>query len=276
VNLNKNSCVIWQDKLPSYKATDNKYTRGYCLIIGGDVSVGAAKLAALSALRAGAGVVSIACQKQSFPIYASNTLSIMVKPVLDDIEEYLQLLSDERINTVVIGPGLGLSSKTKEIVLAALSYKKTCILDADALTAFANERLSLFAAINSSVIMTPHAGEFNRLFPELQSLKKIEASKQASQISNATIVYKGHNTIIASPEGKILINDNAPPYLATAGSGDVLSGIIAGLVSQGMDLFYAASAAVWIHGQAANIFGKGLISEDLPNIIPVVLQNISV
>ncbi len=188
------------------------------------------------------------------------------------IGDFLELLADERKNVLALGPGAGANEHTRKYVLAALATRRAVVLDADALTAFADAPCVLFDAICGPCVLTPHEGEFAKLF-NLKGPSRSRA-KRAARMSNAVIVLKGASTIIAAPDGRTIINTNAPPQLATGGSGDVLTGFIAGLIAQGMDIFDAAVAAVWLHGEAAHAFGIGLIAEDLPEAIPSVLQKL--
>ena len=265
----------WRAKLPVAKATDNKYTRGYVVVNGGGAEMsGAARLAALSALRVGAGLVRITCPLDALNIYARRITSVMAKAVAD-VQGFKAVLKDERINSVLIGPGNGVNKRTKEFVLAALNLGINIVLDADALSVFEKNPAALFKAIKKSgaeVILTPHEGEFLRLF-------KMNGGRQravvlAAKTSGAIILLKGSDTIIATPGGDVCINKNAPANLATAGSGDVLAGIIAGLLAQKMKGFDAARVGAYIHAEAARSFGKGLISEDLPGLIPPVLKKL--
>ena len=263
----------WKARLKMPGPQSHKYTRGHTLVIGGGIySTGAAKLSAIAALRAGSGLVSIACDAASVPVYATTLLSVMTKPLIheNDLEH---LLGDERISAVLIGPGNGVSQATRERTLRILAHKKPCVIDADALSAFAAQPHILFKAITSHALLTPHEGEFSRLFPSLSGSAELRASAAAAQ-SNAVVVLKGHHTVIAAPDGRVCVNQNAPAWLATAGSGDVLAGIITGLLAQGMDAYDAACAATWMHGRAAALFGPGLIAEDIPGMLPAVWREL--
>jgi hydroxyethylthiazole kinase-like uncharacterized protein yjeF len=205
----------------------------------------------------------------------------MVRPV-DGPLELAEFLRDTRRNAVLLGPGGGVGPEMREAVRAALASDAHVVLDADALTSFADEPAALFSAIarrsGRDVVLTPHEGEFSRLFnmisenPKLHS--KLEKARSAATLSEAIVLLKGPDTVVAAPDGRAAIADNAPPYLATAGSGDVLAGMIAGLLAQHMPAFEAASAAAWLHGEAANGFGPGLISEDLPEALPAVYRRL--
>jgi NAD(P)H-hydrate epimerase len=197
--------------------------------------------------------------------------SIMVQPFTTP-ETFDHMLSDARLSALLIGPGAGISDDTRDKVLAMLRTGPPTLLDADALTAFQHEPSTLFKAITGACVLTPHAGEFARLFDA--SGDKLTRARAAAQRSGAVIVLKGSDTVIASPDGRVIINSNAPPTLATAGAGDVLGGIVLGLLAQGMQTFLAAAAGVWLHGAAATEFGPGLMAEDLPGLLPCVLRRL--
>jgi ADP-dependent NAD(P)H-hydrate dehydratase / NAD(P)H-hydrate epimerase len=267
----ENSPALWLDQIPKPSASGNKYTRGNAVIYGGYPVTGAARLAALSSARVGAGLTSIVVPEQAFPIYAASMLSVMVKPYQNDAE-LITLLSDERITAYLIGPGAGVNEKTKKFTMAMLASKKPTVLDADAISVFKDDAQELSKAVKGQCVLTPHEGEFSRVFGEITDRR--QAALQAANMTGAVMVLKGHETIIASPSGEQIINKNAPPNLATAGSGDVLAGIITGLLAQDMPAFSAAATAVWIHGECAKMFGTGLIAEDLPDILPQILKRI--
>ncbi len=274
----ENDPAWWLDALPLPQPESHKYKRGHALIAGGAVMTGAARLAALAAARAGAGLVTLAAPEKVFPIYASSLFGVIVRPVagrpvagrpVAGRDGFRELLADPRRNAALIGPGAGADEETREKALAILAAEKSAVLDADALTAFSDRRKTLLGAIRAPCVMTPHEGEFARLFAV--SGTKSERARAAARESGAVILLKGADTVIAAPDGRLAINANAPPQLATAGSGDVLSGIVLGLLAQGMDAFAAASAAVWMHGEAARRFGAGLVAEDLvPALAPVI------
>jgi hydroxyethylthiazole kinase-like uncharacterized protein yjeF len=267
------SFKILLKKIPSPTASDNKYSRGYVIISGGGAEMsGAARLAAESALRAGAGIVKIACPRNALLTYARRITSVMAKTIVG-VGDFTKLISDRKVDAVVIGPGHGVSRRTENFVRAALKANKNLVLDADALTVFQKKPNELFKLIKTSkgqVVLTPHEGEFKRLFK--LGKNREEAVMDAANASGAVVVLKGSDTIMASPQGKAHINKNAPVNLATAGSGDVLAGIIAGLMAQKLNAFDAACAAVFIHSEAAKLAGRGMISEDLPGLIPEVLK----
>jgi NAD(P)H-hydrate epimerase len=262
----------WLSGFPRPSLDSHKYTRGHALIAGGETMTGAARLAAESALRTGAGLVTLAAPEAPFAIYAAALTGVIVHPVAG-LDDFRALLVDKRRNAMLIGPGAGVGAETREKTLAVLEAGKRAVLDADALTSFADDPETLFSAIRSPCVMTPHEGEFARLFDPAGS--KPERARRAARQSGAVIVLKGADTVIASPDGRAAINANAPPELATAGSGDVLAGIVLGLLAQGMEPFAAAAAAVWIHGDAARRVGPGLISEDLIEALVPVLRDLA-
>jgi NAD(P)H-hydrate epimerase len=241
------------------------------LIFGGSVATGAARLAARAALRAGAGLVTVGCDPAVASIHAADTAAVIVRPFAPG-NEWRDLLADQRRNAILIGPGAGLDGATRERTRAALATTRACVLDADALTVFQDRPADLFGAIRGPAVITPHEGEFARIFPTSGS--KLERARAAARLSRAVVLLKGADTVIAAPDGRAAINENAPPWLATGGSGDVLAGLIVGLMAQGMDAFGAACAAAWLHGEAANAFGPGLIADDLPDALPGVLRRL--
>jgi NAD(P)H-hydrate epimerase len=270
-NTFENDPRLWLAELPRPGGSGNKYTRGHALIIGGYPMTGAARMAARAAARAGAGLTTIAVPEVALPIYAGALMSIMVKPLAapDDLDA---LLRDPRITGFLIGPGAGVGETTRTRTLAMLATRRATLIDADAISSFQDAQSVLTDAIGGACVMTPHEGEFARIFDA--SGDKLTRTRRAAARSGAVIVLKGSDTVIAAPDGRAIINTNAPPSLATAGSGDVLSGIALGLLTQGMEPFLAAAAAVWIHGAAAREFGPGLIAEDLPDLLPGVWRRL--
>ncbi len=269
-----NTPALWQALLPQPDANSHKYSRGYVLIQGGYPVTGAARLAALAAARSGAGLTAIAVPEIALQIYASQLLSIMAKPYASTLDLY-SLIHDHRVGAFLIGPGAGASNETRQTTLTMLQTGKPVVIDADALTAFARKSDSLKKAITGAVVLTPHDGEFEKLFglpPAMQFDERVAQVLVAARQTNAIVLLKGANTIIAAADGRVIINENAPPLLATAGAGDVLAGLITGLLAQGMPAFEATAAAVWMHSEAATLFGLGLIAEDLPGLIPKVRQ----
>jgi ADP-dependent NAD(P)H-hydrate dehydratase / NAD(P)H-hydrate epimerase len=271
---------LWRAKFSVPRAQGHKYDRGHAVVVSGPSwSTGAARLAARGALRAGAGLVTIASPREALAVNAAANLAIMVRPV-DGAAELARFLADPRLNAVAIGPGLGVSDATCELVLAALSGERTVVIDADAITSFAKSPQRLATALKErgerATILTPHEGEFSRYFHALDEDTKVgsklERARRAAELVGAVVLLKGPDTVVAGPDGRASIAANAPAFLATAGAGDVLTGITAGLLAQRMPAFEAASAAVWLHGEAACAFGLGLIAEDLPEQLPGVYR----
>jgi hydroxyethylthiazole kinase-like uncharacterized protein yjeF len=278
----ENIPALWCQHFPGPKPEGHKYDRGHAVVVSGPSwSTGAARLAARGALRAGAGLVTIASPREALAVNAAASLAVMVRPV-DGAEELQRFLEDRRLNAVAIGPGLGVGEPTCDLVITVLGGERAVVLDADAMTSFVADpaRLSraLQARTDRATILTPHEGEFSRYFGALgEGAKvgsKLERARFAAEITGAVIVLKGADTVIAAADGRAAINANAPPYLATAGSGDVLTGIATGLLAQGLPAFEAAAAAVWLHGEAATAFGPGLIAEDLPEQLPKLYRRL--
>jgi NAD(P)H-hydrate epimerase len=269
----ENDPALWVSELPRLQDEGNKYIRGQALIVGGYPMTGAARMAARAAARVGAGLTTIAVAEVALPVYAAALTSIMVKPIAG-LDTLNALLQDQRYSALLIGPGAGTGEETRSRVLAMLATGRPTVLDADALTVFENDPHALDRAIVGPCVLTPHDGEFRRLFDT--SGDKLTRTRAAARRSGAVVILKGRDTVIAAPDGRAVINANAPPTLATAGAGDVLSGLVLGLLAQGMDPFLAASAAVWLHGAAATEFGPGLIAEDLPDLLPGVLRQLSI
>jgi ADP-dependent NAD(P)H-hydrate dehydratase / NAD(P)H-hydrate epimerase len=273
---------LWGGKFPRPAPQGHKYSRGHAVVVSGGVTTtGAARLAARGALRAGAGLVTLASPREALRVNAAASLAVMVRPV-DGAAELAQFLTDKRRNAVVLGPGGGVGRAMREQVRAVLGSVAAVVLDADALTSFADEPDALIALIadrgGSEMVATPHEGEFSRLFKVIDEdtkvKSKLEKARLAAHTSGAIVLFKGADTIVAAPDGRATVADNGPPDLATAGSGDVLAGMIAGLMAQGMPAFEAASGAVWLHGEAACEIGPGLISEDLPDALPVAYRRL--
>jgi ADP-dependent NAD(P)H-hydrate dehydratase / NAD(P)H-hydrate epimerase len=279
----RNEPALWRAQLPLPRIDGHKYSRGHAVVVsGGAVTTGAARLAARAALRAGAGLVTIASPREALAVHAAANTAVMVRPA-NGAGELAALLADRRLNAVVLGPGAGVGPRTREQALAALAGPRAVVLDADALSSFAGDAAgSLFRAVaarsDHPTVLTPHEGEFARLFSTTvktaEPQSKLERVRAAAGVSGAIVVLKGADTVIAGPDGRAAINANGPPWLATAGTGDVLAGIVAGLLAQGMGGFEAASAAVWLHGEAAATAGIGMISEDLAEALPTVWQGL--
>ncbi len=267
-NTWENGPDLWLTGYPWPQPQSYKYKRGEVLILGGEVITGASRMTVQAASRAGAGMVTLAAPAKVWSIYATSLINAIVHS-FDGLQEFEALLADARRNVIAIGPGAGVSSSTRQLVLAALATKRAAVLDADALTSFAEGPQNLFQAIVGPCVLTP---QFMRLFHFEGD--KLQRTRGAAKQSNAVVVLKGPDTVIAAPDGRVIINSNAPAQLATGGTGDVLTGFVAALLAQGMAPFEAAAAAVWLHGAAATEFGLGLVAEDLPNALPSVLQKI--
>jgi hydroxyethylthiazole kinase-like uncharacterized protein yjeF len=306
-----NAESLWRHYLPTPQVNGHKYGRGHLVVASGPATrTGAARLAARAGLRVGAGLVTVASPSDALAVNAACLTAIMLRQA-DDAAQWRDLLGDSRFSGVVIGPGFGVGEATREIVetlLAAVGKgggrPLGLALDADALMSFASDWQGLAKLVRASgamVVLTPHEGEFNRLFnkkrdetevwnealtgrlsitlestTEVSAFRyKIDRARAAARAVGACVVYKGPDTVVAAPDGRACIARNAPPTLATAGSGDVLAGLIGGLLAQGMASFEASACAVWLHGEAANLFGPGLIAEDLPEILPRVLGRLA-
>lgn len=278
----ENVASAWQQAFPVPRIDGHKYARGHVVAVSGDIAAtGAARLAARGALRAGAGLVTLASPRDALAINATALTAVMVHAV-DTPIEFAKLLDDRRLNACVIGPGAGVGGRTRDLVHTALSLKRHLVLDADALTSFAEAPDRLFESIKASedpqVVLTPHEGEFPRLFSDLSNKhpgrSKLDRVRDAASRSGAVVLLKGPDTVVAAPDGRATVAANAPPWLATAGAGDVLAGIIAGLLAQGVPAFDAASIGVWIHGEAAREAGPGLIAEDLTEVLPAVFRRL--
>jgi hydroxyethylthiazole kinase-like uncharacterized protein yjeF len=267
----ENAPSLWASHLLQLHDDGNKYTRGHALISGGYPITGASRMAARAAARIGAGLTTIAVPELALAIYASALTSIMAHAVATS-DDFERLLDDRRISAGLIGPGAGTGQETRARTLTMLRTGRPMVLDADALTAFKDDPAALDRAIVGPCVLTPHDGEFRRLFDP--SGDKLSRTRAAARRSGAIVILKGRDTVIAAPDGRAIVNANAPPTLATAGSGDVLSGFVVGLLAQGVEPFLAAAAAVWLHGAAANEFGPGLIAEDLPELLPRVLRSL--
>jgi hydroxyethylthiazole kinase-like uncharacterized protein yjeF len=276
-----NEPALWRHCFPEPSAEGHKYTRGHAVVVSGGISfTGAARLAARAALRAGAGLVTIASPPDALAVHAASNLAVMVR-MADGATGLSELLADKRHNSVVLGPGAGVGPATADQVMAALESGCHVVIDADALRSFAGslDRLArAIGVIHRGVTLTPHNGEFSSLFNKIEEdidvKGKLEKVRAAASFSHAIVLLKGADTVVAEPAGRAAIASNAPPYLATAGAGDVLAGMVAGLAAQGMPAFEAACAAVWLHGEAAREFGPGLIAEDLPDVLPAVYRRL--
>ena len=262
---------LWLADLPRARADTDKHSRGHALIFGGYPMTGAARMAAGGAARAGAGLTTIVVPEIALSVYASALNSIMVRPWATP-EDFGHLLNGSRFSAWLIGPGAGVDKETFGHVLAMLATRRPTVIDAGALTVFQDDPGALDRAINGPCVLTPHEGEFRRIFDPAGD--KLTRTRAGARRSGAVVVLKGSDTIIAAPDGRAIINANAPSTLATAGAGDVLSGIILGLLAQGVPAFASAAAGVWLHGAAAAEFGPGLLAEDLPDLLPAVFRQL--
>lgn len=259
----------WRAALPWPGVDAHKHARGRLGVVSGKANqTGAARLAARAGLRIGAGVVRILCPPDAAAVIAPTIEAIMLTPFGSE-----EALSEAAANldAVVIGPAAGINDATRANVRALAETGVAMVVDADGLTVFEGWPTDLFEVLDRDDVLTPHEGEFRRLFPGLLDLGRDAAAAEAAKRAGAVVVLKGAATVIAAPDGRLGVNDNGTPWLATAGSGDVLAGMIAGLMAQRMDSFDAARAAVWMHAEVARGFGPGLTAEDLPDRIPAVL-----
>ena len=272
-NFFENNPNIWSEEIKPPSLYSHKYQRGFSVINSGRFgNTNASKLAAESALRVGSGVVAVCCERECINSFNTSKSSLIIKET-NNIDQFTQTISDKRCTAVLVGPGNGINDHTFNCVMEARKFLKPCVIDADAISVFKNKPNLLYNIIDQNCIITPHLREFERVFPNLKG-NKVDRVKEAANISGAVIVLKGSDTLICSPDGRIIINSCAPATLSTAGSGDVLSGVILGLLSQGADPFLGSAAAVWIHSISAKLFGYGLIADDIIDLIPKVLNNL--
>ncbi|GGA69547.1 bifunctional NAD(P)H-hydrate repair enzyme [Nitratireductor aestuarii] len=284
IRCHENLSSSWRHLLPRPSFDSHKYRRGHVGVFsGGTTATGAARMSAMAAARAGAGAVTLLSPASALAVNAVHLTSIMLRRI-EDPEELSTFLNERELASVVLGPGFGLGEKVRNFADVLLRFtsrsgrRLKVVLDADALTGFAGDPEPLFEAAKENgggTVLTPHEGEFARIFPDIAAaaeLSKVDRARQAAERSGAVMVLKGADTVIAYPDGQAAINSNGTPYLATAGSGDVLAGMIAGLMAQGMPPFEAACAAVYLHAETARSLGPGLIAEDLPARLPVILS----
>ncbi|OYR19094.1 NAD(P)H-hydrate dehydratase [Brucella thiophenivorans] len=286
-NTFQNAPELWREHLPTLSINAHKYSRGHAAVFSGPAhSTGAARLSARAAARSGAGAVTLLSPPDAVQTNAAHLTSIMLRETrsMKDVEAFL---IDRKVAACVLGPGYGSPSFARDHALMLLTavngraeHFKGLVLDADGITAFEDNPEKLFTAnrnTDTALVLTPHEGEFRRLFPDIAAengTSKVDKARKAANRANAIVIYKGPDTVIAAPDGRAIINANGSPFLATAGSGDVLAGIVCGLLSQGMPAFEAASASVWIHADAARRFGPGLIAEDLPEQLSAVWSSL--
>ena len=267
--LRVNGPALWRHLLPRRAPDRHKYHFGHAVVVGGPKeTTGAARLAAGAALRVGAGLVSVACAPEALPTYAAHLTAVMTKPVAD-AAALGRLLEDARFSGLLIGPGIGSGATTRGLVAATLRAKRPTVLDAEALTSFAGNRAELLAMLRPDCVLTPHDGEFARLFDFAGD--RLSRARAASRACGAVVLLKGGDTVVAAPDGRAAVQTRAPATLATAGTGDVLAGLVVGLLTQGMPAYEAAAAAVWLHAEAAERAGPGLIAEDLAGHVPAAL-----
>ena len=269
-SLRENGPAVWRAVVPETDGAVHKYKRGHLGVFSGPMSgTGAARLAAAAGAASGAGLVTVGAPGSALSVNAAHLTAVMLRRV-DEEDAAAEWAADGRMTGFVLGPGFGTGEKARRVALALALAQSRLVLDADGISSFADCGDRLFAAFAGAavrLVLTPHAGEFKRLFPDLADdggLSKIEQTQAAAAMANAVVVFKGADTVVAAPDGRAVINANAPSWLATAGSGDVLSGMIGGLLAQGMPAFEAAAAAVWMHGEAGRIAGEGLTADDLP------------
>ena len=264
---------LWLERLRWPTADGHKHDRGRLYVVsGGPSATGAARMAARAGLRIGAGLVTVLTPPAALLVNAAQLEAVMVR-AFEGAEALVH--AAERASAVVIGPAAGVGETTHENVLALARAEAPLVLDADALTSFRHDAVRLFSTLKGPAVMTPHEGEFERVFPGLLNAHgRLDAARAAAARAGAVVLLKGSETVVAHPDGRVILNRHASPFLATAGSGDVLAGLIGGLMAQGLEPFDAAPAAAWIHGEAALRFGPGLIAEDLPGLLPGVLQDL--
>jgi hydroxyethylthiazole kinase-like uncharacterized protein yjeF len=268
-----NGPQLWLERFPWPTAETHKHSRGRMGVVSGELwMTGAARMAARAGLRIGAGVVRLFCREDTFAVNAAHAEAVILKRYDgdNDLED-----AGNALDSMVIGPGAGLDEQTRLNVLALARTGAALVVDADAITVFKTRPEDLFAILDRDDVLTPHEGEFERLFPgALEGGDRTEAVREASRQAGGIVMLKGAETVIAAPDGRVVLNRGGSPWLATAGSGDVLAGFVGGLMAQGMDSFEAACAGAWIHAQAAEAFGPGLIAGDLPDLAPSVLRRL--
>ena len=272
--LFENEPGLWLDSYPWPAVDAYKTTRGRLVVVSGDAwSTGAARLSARAALRIGAGLVTLLSPPEALMVNAAHLEAVMLQPFETELE--LETIA-ANVEVAVIGPAAGVNEATLSNVLALARTGAALVIDADALSVFRDEPGELFSALDRDDVLTPHPGEFERIFPGVlkKAPERITAARTAATRAQAVVLLKGADTVICAPDGRAAVNLNGTPWLATAGSGDVLTGLIGGLIAQGMPSFEAACAGAWIHAACAEAFGPGLISEDLPGLVPMVLKRL--
>ena len=272
--LFENGPALWGPRFPWPTSASHKHARGRLIVISGEMwSTGAARLAARGALRIGAGLVTVLSPPDALLVNAAHLEAVMLRPFDTDIE--LETAATQA-DAAIIGPAAGVNEATVSNLFALARTGAAIVIDADALTAFRDDPEELFSVLDRDDVLTPHPGEFERVFPGVLKAapERVTAVRQAAARAHAVVLLKGADTVIAAPDGRCCVNTNGAPWLATAGSGDVLAGFIGGLVAQGMDSFEAACAGAWIHAEAGGLHGPGLIAEDLPGLAPTVLREL--
>jgi len=267
----------------------NKYSHGHALVLSGPVGrTGAARLAARGALRVGAGLVTVGSPPSALLENACSLTSIMLTRV-GSAEDLARLLEDDRISALCLGPGMGIGEEARALVAQGLMSRRATVLDADALTLIGRDA-TLFAGLHENCVLTPHGGEFRRLFSDISdkqsvipdrgpAYSKADATREAARRAGCTVLFKGSDTVVAAPDGRCSVNaacgGRAVPWLATAGSGDVLAGFVAGLLARGVAPMSAAEIASWLHVECALSFGPGLVAEDLSEELPKILRRVA-
>jgi hydroxyethylthiazole kinase-like uncharacterized protein yjeF len=272
--LCENGPELWLSNYPWPSVDGYKTNRGRLVVVSGDAwSTGAARLSSRAALRVGAGLVTLLSPPEALMVNAAHLEAVMLKPFETEVE--LEAIASN-VEVAIIGPAAGVTEATLSNVLALARTGAALVVDADALSVFRDDPEELFSALDRDDVLTPHPGEFERIFPGVlkSAPERISAARIAASRAQAVVLLKGADTVICAPDGRAAVNVNGSPWLATAGSGDVLSGLIGGLVAQGMGSFEAACAGAWIHAECAGVFGPGLISEDLPGLVPMVLKRL--
>lgn len=272
--LLENSPLLWGSRLPQPGQGSHKHARGHLAVVSGNIaSTGAARLAGRAGLRAGAGLVTMLSPPDAVAVNASHLTAIMLREIADagDLRQAI-----ETVSTVILGPAAGINATTRENVESLLSSNAKAVLDADALTVFSDDRDAFYQQLRPDDLITPHIGEFKRLFGDLLDTEpnKVEATRKAAKLAGCVVLLKGPDTVVARPDGTAIVNTHATRWLATAGSGDVLAGIAGGLIAQGVATFTAAAMASWLHGEAGRRVGAGLIAEDLESELPDILSDL--
>jgi ADP-dependent NAD(P)H-hydrate dehydratase / NAD(P)H-hydrate epimerase len=261
--------IIGRPILRSPDGAAHKYDRGHAIIISGPaLATGASRLSAQAALAVGAGLVSLVGDEAALCEHACHVTGIMLKK-----RDASLSVIDDRVRAVAIGPAASVGAGTREAVLQVLARQIPAVLDADALSSFSANRDALFAALHFQAVLTPHAGEYASLWPEIPLADRMEAAALAAKASGAIVLLKGAQTVIAAPDGRQAINRHSAPWLATAGSGDVLTGMICGIMAQGVEAFAAASIAAWLHGDMGVRHGPGLIADNMCQLLPFILAD---